>query len=195
MSNSGKPQPTGVGNPEVSSVELAWLAGIIDGEGCLCAQRYITKRMLCRKVKVHVSVTNTDWNLIKRVKQLFNRICGAHYAAHVQPPKGRFPSSHICWRVTVTARREVVALLSAILPHLIAKRERAQLGLRLTNLMLDLPYGARPPQEVERCADRIKFLNHNPSNPHQPETVETVRHAPEGEETVQAVSNDGLTCS
>lgn len=107
---------------------LAYLAAILDGEGCishrLAKATYIRKRDGVRGVNLdfRVSVANTDPLIINEVRSVADAL-NIKTLVHVcgRSIPGRKPVMHI----TFDGGKRVEAILTAVLPFLIAKRERA----------------------------------------------------------------------
>lgn len=87
--------------------ELAYIAGLLDGEGCIGAQNS----------RWNVSITNTyrpviDWLL---------RLGGKDHV------RQRYSAAHNpCWSWRVHAQQDVLALLEALVPFMIIKRDLAE---------------------------------------------------------------------
>jgi hypothetical protein len=100
---------------------LAYLAGIIDGEGHVSVVRRGTYFVPC------VRVANTNETLIGAVKDILDDLevgyCVSYYDRSER--KNAKPS----WTVCVEARARVPKLLNAVLPYLIAKLPQAEMVL------------------------------------------------------------------
>ncbi len=92
------------------AVDAAWLAAMIDGEGCV----EVNQR--------RVSVINTDMRLLDEVQRIAG--CGSVYR-HGSDERGKQ-----CYRWATRAKANVVSVLSFVLPSLIAKRDKADLVIR-----------------------------------------------------------------
>lgn len=95
----------------------AWLAGVIDGEGSICASASYRKRDGKLQVKLLVSVTNTSEPLLTRVLEVARR----GNIGPVRVPARGLPFR--MWRASGHAAVEDV--LRRVLPFLVAKRDRA----------------------------------------------------------------------
>ena len=133
-----------------------YLAGLIDGEGCLSAWKYWNaNRKDCApyyQYSCRVGITNTNLDLMKKLVQYFGGgfLCKReaiekHKASYEWRPKGK---------------QNTKILLLAILPHLLVKREQAILLLE----WVDLGYGTQ--ERRDQIISRLKILN-------QKGTVET----------------------
>ncbi len=99
-----------------TEAELAYFAGIVDGEGCIQLRHGVRKHIFASIL----TITNTDPRLIEWIRSRFGGFVYAHGAA-----KGNRKPSYQ-W---VSSRGEVVTVLQAILPFMIVKRSQAELLL------------------------------------------------------------------
>ena len=120
LSNAGNsrdseiPQCENAQMETISRVELAWLAGIIDGEGCmnLC---WNDKRP---QMKADINVTNTDARIIERVSRIYHKSnIKFHYTLR---KRKRF-----CLSISITGFRSCRKLLGMVTPYLAGKRDQA----------------------------------------------------------------------
>lgn len=89
--------------------KLAYLAGLIDGEGCL---------RINKEGRTGITVTNTDLKMIAWIKENFG---GKLY----KEDKTKY-GWRICYRVEIRKTKDVLKLLKAVLPYMITKREKAE---------------------------------------------------------------------
>lgn len=214
VAKSGKPR---TGNPEVSETDLAWLAGIMDGEGSICV--YWRKRLDgSKRPLLKVSVANTNWLMIRRVRSLFHQLTGRHYAASEKWQKGQTKRQ---WQIFLNRADSVIAILSAIRPFMVAKRALIQraiivaewkpgfLPCRVSSRWTERGKGTPDlkkwpaayrhlqrvgghlpnpvPSYVLDAAAQIEWFNRNPPQPDRFETVETVRYQAAAQETVHSL--------
>ena len=100
---------------------LAWLAGIVDGEGTIA----ITKTG--NYFQHYVSVGNTSTKIIEMVDSLFSAVSGrGHISTHTEGD--RIHKS--AWIVRVSSRPSVHAVVSGVLPYLVTKIDQGQLAIR-----------------------------------------------------------------
>jgi hypothetical protein len=162
-SKSGKPGP---GDPEVSEADLVWLACAIDSEGCMSTYPVGP----ARKPFEQLSVANSNWDFIQKVKDLFNRITGRHVRAHRTNGKRQ-----ACWTVQLSGAG-AVSILRAVRPWLVAKPAQAALLISIRD-RAPRPSRTWPPVFAEMAA-AVRWLNHHYPQPDDPpETVETRRRA------------------
>jgi hypothetical protein len=111
--------------------EIAWLAGILDGEGMVCFSR---KGKLNPQVKV--SIRNTCPYMISKISNILSRLA-ANYTYSMEykdHPKWK-PSI----RIQVNGLDSVKRFLSACYPYLTTKREEASLMLAYVSWRETLP--------------------------------------------------------
>jgi len=97
----------------LTEAEKGYLAGVIDGEGCLFMYKDKTGN-----THVGMEIAGTDEQFIKYVTTL---IGGRPYTSS---PKGRL-GHKTCFHVRLYKRKQVISLLETLLPYLIIKREKA----------------------------------------------------------------------
>lgn len=106
------------------SEELAYLAGLIDGEGYISINRQ-TNRATRRGVHYHpvVKLANTDFDMPRLFHERFGGVMDTrrYDATH---PKW---SDSLCW--SVTTRNLVEPCLRQLLPYLRTKKRQAELAL------------------------------------------------------------------
>jgi len=126
--------------------EIAYIAGIIDGEGCIslasrCDSSY-------RYVTPTVQVSNTHLSLLDWLKELFG--------GTVDVRKDNRPNRKQCntWRVAGNKARFVIKL---ILPYLRIKKDQANIAMSIITYS-----GKLPDQEVSKrlyAVKQIRLLN------------------------------------
>jgi hypothetical protein len=113
----------------LSETEKAYLAGIIDGEGCIMLARHLGKRGK-HVYHLYVSIANTSMALHHWLEQ---RLPGAGYVRQRQRVKldARPTSNQQQWRTgydwIVSGNRVATILLREIAPYLVIKRAQAEL--------------------------------------------------------------------
>ena len=105
-----------------SEPDKAYIAGIIDGEGCL---GYYWKRIGTSRVhRSTVTITNCDNSLMDWLRTKFG-----HIRAIFQTKKETGRMTYVCYHWDITGNQRVRNFLRGILPYLIVKREQAELLL------------------------------------------------------------------
>jgi len=113
---------------------LAWLAGIIDGEGFMCAQSVASSHVKKdgtkgRQLIFTVGIGNTDYSMIREIVSI-SRDAGIECIVTMQKPK--CATRHkMAWKVRWHGWGRVEAVLRPVLPYLINKKGRAELMLAM----------------------------------------------------------------
>ena len=106
---------------------LAWLAGIIDGEGTIGCYFYHDRNK--QSPRYGIWIVNTDQRIINQVQNLFRSI-GAEKVfvgeKHYKKGLGKKRS----WYVQVNRKSDVKIILESITKYLISKQEQANLILK-----------------------------------------------------------------
>ncbi|HCV42686.1 MAG TPA: hypothetical protein DGH68_04315 [Bacteroidetes bacterium] len=102
--------------------QLAWMAGIADGEGSfyLSATKDNRNRPV---VKYSFAVGNTNIAIILEVKRIFEMLIG--HSVNYCPCKGR-GNRKSSWVIALTSLRDLVVFCHAVMPFLVGKREQAE---------------------------------------------------------------------
>jgi hypothetical protein len=101
--------------------DLAWAAGIIDGEGCISLNQEKRTQYLLR-----LTVTNTNLLLLTRIQELFG--------GNICPMKRYQDHWKDRWQWDLKAAKAERAL-RAVLPYLVAKRQEADIALQARALI------------------------------------------------------------
>ncbi len=122
---------------------LAWLAGLVDGEGCV----YITNSASGVYTLV-LSIQMTDFSAINEIKEIVG--IGRISQCSLKTKGGR-----TMWKWTAFSKA-AGEVITQILPYLVTKKEQAQVGLQF----LSLGKGNRwhPPSEEMRNEKKRLFL-------------------------------------
>ncbi|HDZ13365.1 hypothetical protein LCGC14_0643850 [marine sediment metagenome] len=148
-------------NP-LTQVELAYLAGLIDGEGTITLERTGKRRMNgVMGLSPSVIVANTDTSIVQWVVTSFERI-GAKPYIKTQTPSQKNKRCKPCYWVIVKSLTKSKKILTVVKQYLIAKRAQADLILEFIQIRGDSqgakgkPYGERE----MRILDQIRALNY-----------------------------------
>jgi len=120
----------------ISKTELAWLAGIIDGEGCIVAYWKNQSKNGTYRLEVGVSIINTDVLMIKEISRICakNRIGFAYALNNPKPPRRK------AMQIVIHGQGRTKKLLNAVMPYLITKKEQAEILLDLIHYRQSLGY-------------------------------------------------------
>ena len=109
-----------------TEIELGWLAGILDGEGCICGCWSNRRNGIGGNVYVEVRVESCSVAMIVKVAMICADI-GVHTAVENDRfQKGATRTSH---RVLVSRREDVLKLLRTIRPYLVVKQAEANVAV------------------------------------------------------------------
>lgn len=111
---------------EYSVAEMAYMAGIIDGEGSIYIGNFSSNPKTGNKYyQTNIEVTNTDKNLIDWISNTFGGRINIYTAK--QTPKN---SRRTVYRWIATGER-VTHLAEILLPYLIAKKKQCQIMIAM----------------------------------------------------------------
>ena len=111
-----------VGSISRHELDAAWLAGIMDGEGCI-STTYANGNKSKNHYRCRVEVRNTNPFMIQRITQIMgNR--GIHFFLHYLKKRESYKEGMV---FVVTGYKAIQAVLQMILPHLTAKYDEAKL--------------------------------------------------------------------
>lgn len=109
------------------ALDVAWLAGVFDGEGCLS----IPANGRGVGYAIRFEIYNTDHCLLDKVSNVIARLELPHSNRLMLKSKFNSLSKKTGNRITMTQRENCVVLLEYLLPHLTSKR---QLALSIVDL-------------------------------------------------------------
>lgn len=135
--NSAKPKLTR--REYMENEKIAWLAGLIDGEGTIGmypASRKPKGRRRPNYLTI-VSVANDDVHLLSEVLCVMTGIVGREIELVYDWRNNR---QFVHYHVRVTSRLDVLKILLAIEPYLVGKKAQAQI---MINLLRHHVYGSR----------------------------------------------------
>lgn len=113
---------------DAMTMRLAWLGGIIDGEGSI--GMYISTKLdkvsgnrVRKQLLGFANITNCDARLIKEASAILTAH-GVKHRLQFMKPRG---NRKACWYLQVQGLKAVSSFLSVVTPFLVAKKERAEL--------------------------------------------------------------------
>lgn len=109
---------------KVKKSDLAYIAGIIDGDGYIGVTLHRSKQSL-----THFDITVEIEMRDKQPIQLAQALFGGNI--YHRPPRKRVSQEHWHWRLT---GEQAIAMLKAIRLYLLVKRPQAELALRVMNV-------------------------------------------------------------
>lgn len=141
-------------NPTVGSISrkdlyAAWLAGAIDGEGCIHAKWGVQSNPIRgatssdKRLRVTVTIANTHYLFIRKVTECLVEL-GVSFnvpssARRARPGK----NSRSMVQLVVEGKGRMLKLLPAVIPHLSCKRRQAELALELIQYRESLALSGR----------------------------------------------------
>lgn len=138
----------------LTETEKAWLAGFIDGEGCVGV--YLCKSYKEKKYpKPNVGISNTHKGSMIFVSKLLKQGTAQWY-----PAKSKGKKYKKCYNVVISGIPSVYPLLKNILPYLIVKKKQAEYTLRWCKLYMNREtIRTKEPDECVELRRKIKELN------------------------------------
>lgn len=126
-----------IGNQQAKETDLAWLAGIIDGEGSILlgSKGHFGEFKGFHGINIGASiyVTNTCANIINKCDEII-RSLNVNCRIATKPPTTR---GHVVFRIELCKMANIKILLEAIMPYLVSKIGQAKLVHRfVTQRML-----------------------------------------------------------
>ena len=107
----------------LTETQLAYVAGIIDGEGCIRVNRQGANRPV---VRVHV--TNTSKLLVSTLEEWFGGYVWSEDKSYIPNAKLRY-----VWEVSAIQAEEFLRLVE---PYLLLKKEQARIALQIRETMV-----------------------------------------------------------
>lgn len=140
-----------------NETQIAYLAGIIDGEGSIYVQRRKTKTGWSYFPRFQI--VNTNRKLMEWIHKTFGGLIYDKPRNHIR--------SH--WKMQIewfTTRKLLDQLLPLILPYLVIKQEQAEIMIKFRESFKIKYYKRKVPEEIQdfrlECLNKIKQLNHPP---------------------------------
>ncbi|CAN5181739.1 hypothetical protein BH24ACI2_BH24ACI2_16130 [soil metagenome] len=113
----------------VKATDIAWLSGIIDGEGCVYA-----RQISIRSLTFRITIETVSETMIDKVREIYTQ-CEVEY--RIEPPIWRSNSTRFAHRLKVDKKQAVHKLCNLILPYSVVKKPE----LVLIKLYLDKAIG------------------------------------------------------
>jgi hypothetical protein len=98
----------------VKATDIAWLSGIIDGEGCVYA-----RQISIRGLTFRITIETVSETMIDKVSEILNQ-CDVDY--RIEPPIWRKNSTRFALRLKVDKKLAVHKLCNLILPYCVVKK-------------------------------------------------------------------------
>jgi len=104
----------------VTKIELAWLAGIIDGEGHISVRPYPKSG----SHKIVFTITNTDEGILKECYRILNKL-DIFYTVHHK--KSYIKTRKDCYAIGINRVAECIALSKLLMPFIKSKIKQQRL--------------------------------------------------------------------
>lgn len=179
---------------------LAWLAGILDGEGYVSVQETRTFRRARgyteRSLQFQIRIGNTDLAMINEMRSILDTM-GIGF--HLGSSKSKNPKHKLCFYLIVHGRPRVERLLRAVVSWLITKRPHAELILAIAERRQGLGVRGKPLADAVLTAQlrMMRVFNrrgvHMASDKDRPQNSSQESASPEvvgaeGDETIPTAS-------
>jgi hypothetical protein len=135
--NAGNSQELGIPKSEnvqvetISKVDIAWLAGVLDGEGYFILY-YLNNKT---RIGVNIGVTNSDARMLKKVSEIYSMYNLTYYYS-LKTGNRKFAMD-----IKVAGFRSARKLINLVLPYLVNKQDQAMVLLEYLNYRISL-YGS-----------------------------------------------------
>jgi hypothetical protein len=143
----------------MSVFDVAWLAGLWEGDGSICAYWAYQNDRKHKVMHTVVALGVTDLRLAKKTATILNEITGRKPKIYQQLRKGYRPF----YRVALSRRASVRKFLEILQPFLVSKYRQAQLVLQIVAWSMDnVPRGGERkewPPWVNAAVDQIRADN------------------------------------
>jgi len=114
----------------VQDVDLAWLAGIIDGEGCFCIFTNGRKDATRPSISANLTITNSNSLLLNRCKEILD---GLEIKYLYQDPKNGHQRGRRVMRIRIRNYSSMQRIVELTLPFFVGKTEQARLMLEFVS--------------------------------------------------------------
>jgi hypothetical protein len=147
-----------VDNQQSLQTDLGYLAGIIDGEGCITIQRTGKERKNGGKdLQPVVIITNCNADLINHCCKILDTI---EVGYNIKNSEERRPSHwKTCYWLTICGLRRSQRLLNIIRKYLVSKQGQCELVLRFIESRLNKSQGYEYDESELNMASNIHQLN------------------------------------
>jgi hypothetical protein len=156
---------------EVSELELGWLCGLFDGEG------YVGGHW---QNKGHytptLSISNTENTVLDKLISILDAL-GLPFYIYWQPRKSDYGVKQL-WQVKAGGMKRVMRWLAVIGPHLVGKKEQADLLLAYCQGRLVRPLCQAIREDEKQLLIKMQQLKHQSNKVSEPVRSTTARRAP-----------------
>ena len=105
--------------PSLTNLELGWLCGIIDGEGCVYINKRGGKRL---DYKPGIRIAMTCFDTIEHVCSLLSKINVPHHVTAYKANKEKNRKGNKA--ITIEGHKRLLKILPLITPHMVTKKQQ-----------------------------------------------------------------------
>lgn len=142
----------------MDQLKLAWLAGLIDGEGCLYGlhktSQHASKASADNRIEIKLEIHSASSRMIDAVSDILDT---AGIVCHREKPKHQPLSTRPAHRLRVINKCALRDLLKLLLPYLVVKRPEAELVLSFLERQCAVSRYRMQPADLEMIA-QLKAL-------------------------------------
>jgi hypothetical protein len=148
----GETEMNDTDNQQKRLMDIGWLAGIIEGEGCFSLQKKVNRTNTSWTPLIQI--TNTNQEIIQKSQRIIKDLGLACYV-YVQAQK----KARICYRVVTLGLKRVQRFLDVIEPHIECRKEQLECLKIWVDSRISRNRGAEL-NDIEKFAmDRLSRLN------------------------------------
>ena len=139
-------------SPNISRSEAAFIAGFLEGDGCISAK--ISPTSGSYRVRLIISFTQLTKNkiVLKYIQKLIGGKMQDYFSRNMS-------------ELTIFGRNEVFEILNILLPFLVSKKKQAEIGLKVIGILNKSKRGSLRNSndllEAVKLAEEIRSLNSN----------------------------------
>ncbi len=121
-------------NKHATPTDLAYLAGLIGGEGSIAMQKSLYKGRW--QYAIQMKITNSDPNIIERIQSIYLSLDVNPFLRENKSSE-KNPNWKDWFDVYLTKQAHIKVVLDAAMPYLVGKKARAIIMLRFINKEMD----------------------------------------------------------
>jgi hypothetical protein len=115
-------------------LNLAWLGGLIEGEGCFTASLIPDKLRGINGVRPRLVISNSVLPLLEKVKEILESFgVRCHVVFHKRKDRKYFVGN-----LSITGNNNLLRIVPKLLPYLYSKKEQAELVISIINRKIEL---------------------------------------------------------
>lgn len=135
---------------EIKNLSLEYIAGLLDGEGCITIEKSKRKGKRNFSFDLRVTIVNKCKKVLELIHQQFN--------GSLIPRNHTKPQHSICWTWTITSNK-AKEFLNLILPFMVIKKEEAKVAIEFQNYQLNSGIVTHMSNEkrIERIEHKLKL--------------------------------------